>query len=137
MIAMRWRQGLSLLLAVGIVLSMPGVPGMLLYAQETATQYDEKSKTISVAHVTMPKVDDVITKLNDPKLQQRVSKDQLGQMQQFLKNFKGSFKGEEESPDAKAAIDQLARDLDSKDKDIGLSLSEAFDRLSPIARKST
>lgn len=136
MIGRRLRKILAVYLSLAVVLYAPGAAGWVVIAGDFSTQYDPKRHTISVSKVNVPQVDDLIKKLDDPELQQRVSKDQLGQMQSFLKNFKGSFK-DEESPDAQKAIEQLSADLSDPKKDLGLSLSEAFDRLSPIARKST
>ncbi|MBI3551520.1 MAG: hypothetical protein HY077_03310 [Elusimicrobia bacterium] len=129
------RRLLSLVLAVAIVSTAPGAAGWVVFAQEVS-HYDPKSNRISTSKVTPPKVEDLLKKLDDPALRQGASKEQIEQMRGFLTRFKSDIK-DEESPDAQAALAQLTKDLDDKNKDVGLTLAQIYDKLSPTARKAT
>ncbi len=137
------RRLISVLLSFSIFLTAPGLGSWAAAADDLGVTTDAKTGQLRIStgkdakipvQADNSQIEKIIQKLNDPNLAQRTSPDQIQQMRTFLQKYKDNLE-QNGTDESRAALSKLNKDLGDGDKDLELSLGEAFDDLSPFMRK--
>jgi hypothetical protein len=120
-------------------MSAPGGSGWLLFADEVSTTYDKEHNSLkAVVGKPIPQTIDVnavVDQLNDPALLSRGSSAQIQQLRDVLTHYQQPI-GHTDDKQIQDTLKQLASDLSDPSKDLGLTLTNTYDKLSPFLRAS-